>query len=105
MLLATTNAPTPIKSTAVEVRDTCDLFRRDDGQTELDADAAAMPADMQPEQVTVAQPAGEQAGSGEDDDVTEEIVNAKPIWDDPALSMRAGLIVNRVRFLHETITC
>jgi hypothetical protein len=97
----TTNAPTPNKSTptsptAVEDRDTCYLSRRDNGQTELGATAA--PTDMQLEPAMAAQPGGEEAGSGsgEDDDVTGE---AEPIWDDPALSMRAGLIVNGVRFL------
>lgn len=57
----------------------------------------SMLADMQPNQVT--QSGGEQAGSGEDVDVTREIVNLEPIRDDPALSMRAGLIVNGVSFL------
>ncbi len=54
--------------------------------------------DIQPEQVTVAQPVGEQAGSNEDVDGTREIVNAEPISDDP-LNMRAGLVVNGVSIL------
>jgi hypothetical protein len=109
MLPVTTNAPTPIKSTpttptAAEDRDTYYLSRRDNDQTEFDA--TTLPTDMQPEPATVAQPAGEQAGLGEDDDVTGDIVKAEPIWDDPALSMRAGLIVNGVRFFpRDNIAC
>jgi hypothetical protein len=53
---------------------------------------------MHTEQVTVAQPGDQQAGPNEDFDGTGEIVNAESILDD-SLNMRAGLIVNGVRFL------
>ena len=104
----TTKTPTPPKNTptppiAAEDRDICDPSRRDDGQIELDTDVTVMPDDMQPEQVTVVQSGGEQAGWGEGD-ATGEIVNADPSQDDPVLSMRAGLKVNNVSVFDETIS-
>jgi len=51
---------------------------------------------METDQVTVAQPGGQQAGPNEDVDGSGAI--AVPLLDD-SLNMRAGLLVNGVRFL------
>lgn len=54
--------------------------------------------DMYTEQVAVARPGGQQMGPNEDVDGIEETANAESILDD-LLNMRAGLVVNEVRFL------
>ena len=94
MLPVTTTdvSPDPVKSivpNTVEDRDICDPPRHD-GQTELDYDEQPMSADIKPEPSTVAQAGFEQMRPGEDGIETDQ--------DDPALSMRAGLIVNGVSF-------
>lgn len=61
-------------------------------QTNLDIPSIS--AETQPEQAFVAESAGVQTRSGEDD--------TAPDQDDPALNMRAGLIVNGVSFNHKT---
>lgn len=53
---------------------------------------------MEIDQVTVAQPGGQQAGPNEDVDGSGSGAIAVPLLDDP-LNMRAGLLVNGVRVL------
>jgi hypothetical protein len=53
---------------------------------------------MHTEQVTVSQPGTQQAGPNEDVDSAGEIINSETILDD-SLNMRAGVVVNGVRFL------
>ena len=80
----------PVVPKVVEGRDVCDPPRRDDGQTVLDLDVPSTPADIKPEPSTVAQAGGEQPRLGEDRTETDQ--------DDPALDMRAGVVVNGVSF-------
>jgi hypothetical protein len=98
---ATTNDPTSVKNSPtvpVEDRDICGPSRRYDGQTGLGADATSIPANMQPERVTVTQRGGvERARSDESVERTGGIANPETISDDP-LNMRTGLIVNGVSF-------
>jgi hypothetical protein len=76
----------PVVPSTVEDGDVCDPPRNDDGQTVLDLDVPSTPANVKPEPST----GREQLGSGEDRIETDQ--------DDPALNMRAGLIVNGVSF-------
>ncbi|KAI9511113.1 hypothetical protein F5148DRAFT_1173785 [Russula earlei] len=77
----------PVVPITVQSRDPNAASRPDHGQI----DVAVL---YQPYPITVAQPTGEQAGSGEDVDNTRGVVKAESSLDDPALNMRAGLIVN-----------
>ncbi len=101
VLTATTDtSPDPIKNMPavpmiVEDRDICDPSGHHDGQTEKDLDVPSILADIRPGQITIVQSGGEQTRSGE--------IKTEPDQDDPALSMRAGLIVNGVSFHHKTI--
>jgi len=66
----------------------------DDGQMEMNLDTPSIPAETQPGQTSVAESAGEQTRSGEDE--------TAPDQDDTTLNMRAGLVVNGVSFNHKT---
>jgi len=95
VLPATTKdaSPDPVKPVVpntIEGRDVCDTPRHDGGQTVLDLDLQSAPADIKPKPSTVAEAGGEQPRLGEDRTETDQ--------DDPALNMRAGLIVNQVGF-------
>jgi hypothetical protein len=95
VLPATTTdaSPDPVKPVVpntVEGRDACDPPRHDGGRTVLDLDLASTPADTKPEPSTVAEAGCEQPRLGEDRTESDQ--------DDPALNMRAGLIVNQVSF-------
>ncbi|KAH9981741.1 hypothetical protein BJV74DRAFT_853868, partial [Russula compacta] len=99
--LATARAsPLPIQSvptvlTAVENGDAHDLSRRDGSPVKLEGDVPTIPADVPPEQATVAQSEDEEAGLVKGVDDTVGILSAEPNRDEvAALSMRAGLIAN-----------
>lgn len=80
----------PVVPNTVEGRDVCDPPRHNGGQTVLDLDVPSTPADIKLEPSTVAEAGGEQPRLGED---RTEIGQ-----DDPALNMKAGLVVNHVSF-------
>jgi hypothetical protein len=84
---------TPISAEIDGVR--ADTTRGGDGRTELDVGVSSMPTDTSPRQVINAQLEVQQAGSLEDDS-TRKVPKTEPSGDDPALSMRAGLVVNDV---------
>jgi hypothetical protein len=106
--VTTEASPTPVKSelavpTTVGNNGVYDLSPHDDGRSELGIDVPSIPADMPPEQFTVAQSSVERVGSGEDIDSTGGIANVGQDRDDAALSMRAGLIANGVSFSYDAI--
>jgi hypothetical protein len=88
----TDTSPDPVKPIVPEtVEDGCVCDPPQyGGQTELDLDVPSTPVDRKPELSTFAQVRGEETRLVEDSIEQDQ--------DDPALSMRAGLIVNGVSF-------
>jgi hypothetical protein len=73
-----------------------DTGRSDDGQTELYVGVSSMPTDTSPRKVINAQLLEVQQAGLVEDDSTRKVPETEPSSDDPALNMRAGLIVNGV---------
>jgi hypothetical protein len=90
------STPTEITPTTPTTAEIGEARPGDDDQTKLDASLSSMPTDKSPEQLISAQLGAQQAGQVEDVDSTRKAVETEPRDDDPALRMRAGLIVNGV---------
>jgi hypothetical protein len=92
---------TPATSTAVDTGEArADTCQGDNSQTDSSASVPSMPADTSPEQLISAQLGAQEAGLAEDVDGTRKTAEMEASDDDPALGMRAGLIVDGVSGHH-----